>query len=176
MEKRINLWFPGGNYWCHERKEPVIFLQLSTVSGRFTSTLVYPSSWNLKVLYDWWQLTQVGMWTACVTSISWDHHRKLRTQQCHNHSEKSLSPTIELWELQIPSDPHAQSCPTLWFHVLEPARPFCPWNFPGKNTGWVAIPYSRGSTWPSDWTRISSHLDWQPDSLPPAPLKPTQLF
>ena len=121
-------------------------------------------------------LTQVGMWTACVTSISWDHHRKLRTQQCHNHNEKSSSPTIELWELQIPSDPHAQSCPTLRSHVLEPARPFCPWNFPGKNTGWVAIPYSRGSTWPRDWTRISSHLDWQPDSLPLAPLKPTQLF
>ena len=102
-------------------------------------------------------LTQVGMWTACVTSISLDHHRKLRNQHCHNHNENSSSRTVELWGLQIPSDPYAQSCPTLWPHVLEPTRLLCPWNFPGKNTGWVAIPYSRGSTWPRDWTHIVSH-------------------
>ena len=27
------------------------------------------------------------------------------------------------------------SCPTLWSHRLQPARLFCPWNFPGNNTG-----------------------------------------
>ena len=102
-------------------------------------------------------LTQVGMWTAGVTSISLDHNRKLRNQHCHNHNEKSSSQTIELWELQIPSYRFAQSRPTLWPHVLEPTRLLSPWNFPGKNAGWVAIPYSRGSTWPRDWTHISSH-------------------
>ena len=30
----------------------------------------------------------------------------------------------------------AQSCPTLLQpHGLQPTRLFCPWNFPGKNTG-----------------------------------------
>ena len=28
-------------------------------------------------------------------------------------------------------------------HGLLPARLLCPWNFPGKNTEWVAISYSR---------------------------------
>ena len=28
-----------------------------------------------------------------------------------------------------------QSCSTLWFHGLWPARLLCPWNFPVKNTG-----------------------------------------
>ena len=28
-----------------------------------------------------------------------------------------------------------QSCPTLRLHGLEPARLFCPWDSPGKNTG-----------------------------------------
>ena len=30
---------------------------------------------------------------------------------------------------------HAQLCRTLWPHGLWPARLFCPWNFPGNNTG-----------------------------------------
>ena len=28
-----------------------------------------------------------------------------------------------------------KSCPTLQSHGLQPARLFCPWGFPGKNTG-----------------------------------------
>ena len=30
--------------------------------------------------------------------------------------------------------------------IHEPARLFCPWNSPGKNTEWVAIPFSRRSS------------------------------
>ena len=30
-----------------------------------------------------------------------------------------------------------------------------PWNFPAKNTGVGSISYSRGSSWPRDWTRVS---------------------
>ena len=40
-------------------------------------------------------------------------------------------------------------------HGLEPTRLFCYWDFPGKNTGLVAISSSRGSSWPRDWTHIS---------------------
>jgi len=33
----------------------------------------------------------------------------------------------------------------------------CPWDSPGKNTGveWIATPFSRGSSKPRDWTRVS---------------------
>lgn len=41
MERGANLGIPGGNYWCRESMEQVI-LQLSTVSGRHISILVYP--------------------------------------------------------------------------------------------------------------------------------------
>ena len=42
---------------------------------------------------------------------------------------------------------------SLWTH--EPARLFCPWNSPGKNTEWVAIPFSRRSSWSRDQTQVS---------------------
>ena len=51
-----------------------------------------------------------------------------------------------------------KSCPTL----VTPWTLACPAPLsmgfsihPGKNTGWVAISFSRGSCWPRDWTRIS---------------------
>ena len=40
-------------------------------------------------------------------------------------------------------------------HGLEPTGLLCYWDFPGKNTGLVAISPSRGSSWPRDWTHIS---------------------
>ena len=39
----------------------------------------------------------------------------------------------------------AQSCPTLCSPMdCSPARLLCPWDSPGKNTGGVAISFSRG--------------------------------
>ena len=35
---------------------------------------------------------------------------------------------------------HAQSCPTLLPHGLQPAMFLCPWDFLGKNTGTVPLP------------------------------------
>ena len=34
----------------------------------------------------------------------------------------------------------------LQLHGLQPARVFCPWDFPGKNPEWVAISFSRRSS------------------------------
>ena len=34
-------------------------------------------------------------------------------------------------------------CCSLWPQGLQPTRLLCPWNFPGKNTGVVAMLYSR---------------------------------
>ena len=36
-----------------------------------------------------------------------------------------------------------------------PPRFLCPWDFSGKNYGWVAISFSRGSSWPGIESRIS---------------------
>ena len=38
---------------------------------------------------------------------------------------------------------------------LQPTRLLCPWYSPGKNTEWVVIPFSRGSSCPRDQTRVS---------------------
>ena len=42
--------------------------------------------------------------------------------------------------------------------TLYPTRLISPWNLPGRNTGWVATPFSRGSAWPRDWTCVSCML------------------
>ena len=34
--------------------------------------------------------------------------------------------------------------------------PLCPWDFPGKNTGRIAFPFSRGSSQPRDRNHVSS--------------------
>ena len=54
-----------------------------------------------------------------------------------------------------------QSCPTLC-DPMKPARLLCLWNFPGKNAGVVAIPFSGGSSQTRDGTQVScvSCLGW----------------
>ena len=61
-------------------------------------------------------------------------------------------------------------CPTPPPHGLWSARLLCPWDSPGKNTaGGVATPFSRGSSWPRDWSCVYYVLHWQVDSLPTEP-------
>ena len=40
-------------------------------------------------------------------------------------------------------------------HGLQPTRLLCPWDFPGKDTGMGCHSFSRGSSWPRDWTQVS---------------------
>ena len=40
-------------------------------------------------------------------------------------------------------------------HWLQPTKLICPWDSPSKNTGVVAIPFSRGSSQPRDQTQVS---------------------
>ena len=40
-------------------------------------------------------------------------------------------------------------------HAPQPTRLLCPQDFPGKNTGWVAVPSSRGSSLLWDQTQVS---------------------
>ena len=64
----------------------------------------------------------------------------------------------------------AQLCQTLGPHRLWPARLFCPWNFPGKNTGvdchflLQGIFQTQGSN-----LYLFCFLHWQADFLPLAP-------
>ena len=45
---------------------------------------------------------------------------------------------------------------SVWPHGLPPARLLCPCSSLGKKLEWVAMPSSRESSWPTDWTRVSS--------------------
>ena len=51
---------------------------------------------------------------------------------------------------------------------MEPARPLCPWDSPGKNTGVDCHALLQGSSGPRDGALVF-HLHWQVDSLPLAP-------
>ena len=44
---------------------------------------------------------------------------------------------------------------SLWFHRLYPSRPFCPWGFPGKNTGVGCHFLLQGIFQPRDRTLVS---------------------
>ena len=44
---------------------------------------------------------------------------------------------------------------SLWPHGLYATGLLCPWDSPGKNTRWVAISFSRVSSWHRCWTHVS---------------------
>ena len=51
-------------------------------------------------------------------------------------------------------------------HGLLPARLLCPWDSPGKNTGVVALSFSRGSFNPGIYLQLLDILPCQEDCLP----------
>ena len=59
-----------------------------------------------------------------------------------------------------------QSCRNLWPHGL-----YSSWNSPARMLEWVAVPFSRGSAQPRDWTQVSqiagsSSLPAEPPATP----------
>ena len=54
----------------------------------------------------------------------------------------------EQWSRPVVSD-------SLRPHGLQPTRLFCPWVFQARILEWVAISFSRRSSRPRDWTRVS---------------------
>ena len=42
---------------------------------------------------------------------------------------------------------------------LQPTRLLCPWIFQARVLEWIAISFSRGSSQPRDWTRVSRIVD-----------------
>ena len=57
-----------------------------------------------------------------------------------------------------------KSCPTLQFHGLQLTKLFCPWDFPGKNTG-VGCHFLLQGIFPTQGLNPCL-LHWQADSLP----------
>ena len=45
----------------------------------------------------------------------------------------------------------SQSC----VHSLQPHGPYSPWNFQARTLEWIAVPFSRASSQPSNWTQVS---------------------
>ena len=69
----------------------------------------------------------------------------------------------------------AQSCPTLLqSHDLKPVRLLCPKDFPGKNTG-VGCHFLLQRIFPTQGWNLHL-LQWQADSLPPAPSIPINQY
>ena len=69
-------------------------------------------------------------------------------------------------------------CVSMWTKSLQLCLTLCDCNPPGSSVcgillarilEWVAMPSSRGSSWPRDRTCISCLLHWQAGSLPLAP-------
>ena len=96
--------------------------------------------------------------TSCVTSVSW----------C---VDSCLLPGVCVCVCSVMSN-------SLRLHGLQPTRSLCPWDVTGKNTGWVAISFYRGSSWPRDRTQVcfplchlgspetSCFSPWPPGFLP----------
>ena len=58
----------------------------------------------------------------------------------------------------------------LWPYGLWHARPLCPWDFLARLLEWIAMPSSRGASWPQGLNlNLFCLLHWQADSLPLAP-------
>ena len=70
----------------------------------------------------------------------------------HMQNKNSINKTffIVVWSLS-----HVQFFNFSVLHGAQPARLLCPVDFPGKNTEWVAMPFSRGSYQLKDQNYIS---------------------
>ena len=76
-------------------------------------------------------------------------------------------PVILLWWCLV-----TQLCPILWPYRLWPARLFCSWDSPGKNTGVVCHALLQETFLTQGWNpefNLLHLLHWQAGSLPLAP-------
>ena len=93
-----------------------------------------------------------------VNVLSYLHSFKniIRNNKLHNH----LMHAKALWSCLTLCNPRDCSPPGSSIHGSLQARIL----------EWVAISYSRGSSWPRDWTHVSYiYLSWQVGSLPLVP-------
>ena len=59
------------------------------------------------------------------------------------------------WTSLLCSVSHSVISDSLRLQGPQPARFLCPWDSPARIMEWVAMPFSRGSSWPRDQTQLS---------------------
>ena len=62
---------------------------------------------------------------------------------------------INRWKVKGESVSYSVMSNSLRSHGLYPIRLLCPYHFPAKILEWVAVPFSKGSSWSKDWTQGS---------------------
>ena len=78
--------------------------------------------------------------------------RKQKDKKCVGHVPVVLASVLVPW----PHSAYMLSCVPLWRpHGLSPASLLCPWVLRAGLLEWVAIPSSRGSSWPREQTCVS---------------------
>ena len=108
---------------------------------------------------------EIRGYTFISTLYTWNIHKNQRDLML---SHKLVSINSKNWDhiqhilwLLCNCCSVAKSCPTLlWHHGLYPARFLCPWDFPSKNIGVVAISFSKGSSPVRGWDPCLL-LGWQ---------------
>ena len=91
-------------------------------------TVLIPSVWSVGSEHRWVWLDTVGLWWWVACSMT-----------C------ALCVCVSCL---VMSD-------SLWPYGLEPARSLYPWIFQARILEWVAISFSRGSSWPKAQTQVS---------------------
>ena len=86
-------------------------------------------------------------WVERRTLLTWTC-LKTKKQKAEIKEVQKLFHQISKWSEVAQSD-------YLQPRGLQPARLLYPWNFPGKDTGVVAISFSSGSSQPRDGTQVS---------------------
>ena len=82
-----------------------------------------------------------------ICSAIWNLLEKMKNKQ----DISTLNSGLIKWDECV----HAQSCPAVCNPMDYPARLLCPWNFQARILDWIAIPFSRRSSQPRDWTCVS---------------------
>ena len=97
-----------------------------------------------------------GIWNSLMNPEKWVERRTLLTWTCLK-TKKQKAEIKEVQKLfhQISKWSEVAQSDYLQPRGLQPARLLYPWNFPGKDTGVVAISFSSGSSQPRDGTQVS---------------------
>ena len=96
------------------------------------------------------------------TSFYFGHWKDSSWEQQYEVSKKIFSFLgnwkNKLWDERMCFSSGSVSCSVFSDSVtpgLQPTRLLCPWILQGRTLEWVAIPFSRGSSRPRDWTWVS---------------------
>ena len=120
-------------------------------------------SWNLRQYNKWAEIVSSAIKENIMSKGKCSLRVRAVCKSPHNHSPEIFPAFFFFFGCM------AMSRPTLFDPVseLQPIRLLHPRDFQAKILEWVAISYSRGSSWPRNWTRVSlASPALEADSLP----------